>query len=83
MKIQLFAFLRESFGREIVELPDERLPLSVAELRGLVGEAGDDAFGELMADPNVLCAVNQRVASDDAAVNAGDEVAFFPPMTGG
>ncbi|MEE4277646.1 MAG: MoaD/ThiS family protein [Halieaceae bacterium] len=83
MKILLFAFLRETLGREAVELPDDAFPIRVDRLRALVGEAGDDAFRELMADANVLCAINQRVANDDATVNAGDEVAFFPPMTGG
>jgi molybdopterin converting factor small subunit len=31
----------------------------------------------------VRCAVNQTFAAADAAVAAGDEVAFFPPVTGG
>jgi molybdopterin converting factor small subunit len=31
----------------------------------------------------VRCAVNQDFATPDAAVRPGDEVAFFPPVTGG
>jgi sulfur-carrier protein len=31
----------------------------------------------------VRCAVNQEFADPGAAVHAGDEVAFFPPVTGG
>ena len=31
----------------------------------------------------VLCAVNQEYAQADARVKDGDEVAFFPPVTGG
>lgn len=31
----------------------------------------------------VLCAVNQDIVNTAHWVNAGDEVAFFPPVTGG
>jgi molybdopterin synthase sulfur carrier subunit len=31
----------------------------------------------------VLAAVNQEMASDGQALQAGDEVGFFPPVTGG
>ena len=32
---------------------------------------------------NILCAVNHEIASEDTTVNDEDEVAFFPPVTGG
>ena len=32
---------------------------------------------------NTLVAINQEYASPASAVRAGDEVAFFPPVTGG
>ncbi|MHB8346686.1 MAG: MoaD/ThiS family protein [Acidiferrobacterales bacterium] len=35
------------------------------------------------APANVLIAINQEYASMDSPVRAGDEVAFFPPVTGG
>ena len=39
---------------------------------------------DTMAIPdNVLVAINQEYADFDATVNDGDEVAFFPPVTGG
>lgn len=31
----------------------------------------------------ILCAVNMEYANPDSAVQDGDEVAFFPPVTGG
>ena len=33
--------------------------------------------------PQVLIAVNQQIVTADSVVNAGDEVAFLPPVTGG
>jgi len=78
-----FAWLRErvGLGEEQVALPD-----AVATVAGLVtwlrtrGPGYEGAFGTTAA---VRCAVNQEFAQPDAAVRPGDEVAFFPPVTGG
>ena len=83
MKILFFARLRDALGREYLELEDERCPPSVADLRALIQEQASGEFADAMADANVFCAVNQRVVNDDHALQAADEVAFFPPMTGG
>lgn len=83
MKILFFARLRDALGREYLELADEACPPRVAELRALIQEQASGEFAEAMADANVFCAVNQRVVSDDHALHVSDEVAFFPPMTGG
>ena len=39
--------------------------------------------GALASAKNLRCAVNQEMVGPEAAVKAGDEVAFFPPVTGG
>ncbi|MEO1078313.1 MAG: MoaD/ThiS family protein [Pseudomonadota bacterium] len=83
MKIRFFANLRELLGTEELDFADNNFPSTVAELRVLLRDAGDEEFAAAMADPNVLCAVNQRVADETLHIEAGDEVAFFPPMTGG
>ncbi|MEM9315117.1 MAG: molybdopterin converting factor subunit 1 [Pseudomonadota bacterium] len=83
MKIRFFANLRELLGTDELDFADDNFPSTVAELRAQLRTAGDQEFAAAMADPNVLCAVNQRVADDAVSVEAGDEVAFFPPMTGG
>ena len=36
-----------------------------------------------LEERDVLCALNQTMSSSDALVKAGDELAFFPPVTGG
>ena len=78
-----FAWLRERVG---LGQEDVAVPPGVATVADLVawlrsrGPGYEAAFGTTAP---VRCAVNQEFASRDAAVNAGDEVAFFPPVTGG
>lgn len=38
---------------------------------------------EVLSDNLLLCAINQQMAQEQAIVKGGDEVAFFPPVTGG
>ena len=83
MRIQFFARLREALGSPALELSDSVFPMRVARLREHLREAAEGDFAEALAAPNLLCAVNQEIADDDTEVSAGDEVAFFPPVTGG
>ena len=81
IRILYFASLRERLGSAEETLQD--FPGTVAELRAQLasrGEAWDEVFAE---DQRVLAAVNQEMASADRALKAGDEVGFFPPVTGG
>ncbi len=85
MTIQLvfLARLRERFGvsREVFALsPDIS---TVAALLAALRERGG-AFAEELAPTRAFrVAVNQDVVSIDHPVRAGDEVAIFPPVTGG
>ena len=83
IRVLFFASLRDAVGTgaETVEL--EAGCATVREVREALvarGEPWAGAFGNLR---RIRAAVNQELASDDAAVRAGDEVAFFPPVTGG
>ncbi|HYC38227.1 MAG TPA: molybdopterin converting factor subunit 1 [Usitatibacter sp.] len=79
-----FASLRESLGcsREQVALPPAGTPtvsLLVDALR-----SRDARFGEaLAAGKPWRVAVNQQMADPATPIKPGDEVAFFPPVTGG
>lgn len=75
IQVKLFAHLRERYGADErnLELPADATVATV--WRELTGEA------ELPA--HVLAAVNLGYADADATVSDGDEVAFFPPVTGG
>jgi sulfur-carrier protein len=85
MKVRLlfFASLRESLGTsgEEAELPPT--VTTVGSLKEhLRGRGG--AWANVFAPTrNVRAAINQEMAQVGASIKAGDEVAFFPPVTGG
>lgn len=82
IRILYFASLRERVGQESEELvlPDEID--TVGKLRVHIAARGAqwDAFA---AGKALRAAVNQRMAPAETALGEGDEVAFFPPVTGG
>jgi len=81
IRILYFASLRERLGRAEETLQD--FPGTVAGLRARLAARGD-VWDEVFADEQrVLVAVNQEMAPVDRALQAGDEVGFFPPVTGG
>ena len=83
LTILYFAWVRERVGtgEEACELPD-----GGAELAGLGAwlTARSPGHAAAFAEPALVrAAVNQVFAKPDTRVGAGDEVAFFPPVTGG
>lgn len=82
LKIMYFASLREALGQgsESVELP-----AGVSDLEGLLKTliARGGEWEKLGTVKNLRYAVNQEMARLDSPVKADDEVAFFPPVTGG
>ena len=83
MKVLYFAWLRERTG---VGEEDIVPPSSVMDVESLIdwlktrGEGYSRAFSDLKL---IRVAVNQEYVGLDQPVAADDEVAFFPPMTGG
>lgn len=81
IKVLFFAQLRERLGCSEYNL-DINSSVSVKWLRDQLGAQGDN-WQECFADGKLLAAVNQELVDNLAMVNSGDEVAFFPPVTGG
>lgn len=83
IRVLYFAWLRERMGRAEESLA---LPPGVATVGALAewlrgrDDAGLAAFADLHS---VRAAVNQTFAPPASSVADGDEVAFFPPVTGG
>ena len=83
MKILYFAWLRTrtGIGEEIVD-PPARVK-TVQDLLDWLKTRGA-GYAEALADPSVVrVAVNQEYAKSDAVVGPDDEIALFPPVTGG
>lgn len=72
--VRFFASLRDRVGRESAEIEADGLDNVRDVWRTLV---------EQEPDARVLAAVNARHAALDARIQDGDEIAFFPPVTGG
>lgn len=82
IKLCFFARFREKLGVAEESL-DVATPLTVAALMSLLADRGG-AWQELFDCPRgVMIAVNQAMGSGDSVVHDGDEVALFPPVTGG
>jgi sulfur-carrier protein len=80
VKVLYFAGLKERLGlsAETIDLPAGVTDLGA--LRDWLVAQGREALGSTR---NLRCAVNQEMVGNDAGVRDGDEVAFFPPVTGG
>ena len=83
VRLLYFAKLREDLGRaeETIALPPG--VDTVAGLRAHLMARGSAWQRGLAQGSALQVAVNQDVAQPDTPVKAGDEVAFFPPVTGG
>ena len=82
LNILYFASLREAFGTagETIALP---VPASVSALIDTLRARGGVWSSALDTDKRWRVAVNQEMAAMDTTLRAGDEVAIFPPVTGG
>ena len=75
INVQFFASLRELLGKQqdTIDFSDG------LDVNAVWQRASNDSA---MPD-NTLCAINMEYVKADAKVSDGDEVAFFPPVTGG
>ena len=81
--VLFFASLREQLGqpREDLELPAGIG--TVGALRDHLRARGGAWASAFAANRPVRAAVNQDMVQPAAAIKSGDEIAFFPPVTGG
>lgn len=83
VKLLYFARLREALGMtgETLELP--ATVQTVSQLMAWLAARGGEWQAQFDGCRQIRAAVNQELVADAASIKPGDEVAFFPPVTGG
>ncbi|QTW18505.1 molybdopterin converting factor subunit 1 [Comamonas kerstersii] len=79
--VRYFASIREAMGTSSESLTT--MATTVGALREELMARSEAAASALAHGKAVRMALNQEMCQGDAALKAGDEVAFFPPVTGG
>jgi molybdopterin synthase sulfur carrier subunit len=82
LKILYFAGLRETIGTGVESIDLPAGVATLAQLRDCLAARGE-RHAVLLTAKNLRAAVNQKMAGMDGAIADGDEIAFFPPVTGG
>ena len=83
IKVLYFASIRENLNCSEEELEADKKPQSIADLKQLLAERENQWQAVFSDNKQPLSSINQVIAKDDQIINDGDEVAFFPQVTGG
>ena len=83
INILYFARIKESvnYSSENIDLPNE--VKTVTALKNYLALRGENWANLFNGKQVIRAAINHSLVDDLAAISAGDEVAFFPPVTGG
>ena len=80
--VLFFAKVREDLGVDSLHISCS-IAATLGELKnGLINQHGQ-RWEQVLGASNLVQAVNHQVANDQQILSSGDEVAFFPPVTGG
>ncbi|HSC79172.1 MAG TPA: MoaD/ThiS family protein [Chitinolyticbacter sp.] len=80
IRVQYFARYREVLGIDGEQLQRAAMT-NLEQLRDYLLSRG--GVWQVLAEQNLMCARNQELCSLDTELADGDEVAFFPTVTGG
>ena len=83
VQILYFAWLRERVGRSAEDIGLPADVRTVGALMAWLATRGDGYAAAFGTENKIRCAVNQEFGGPETPVKPGDEVAFFPPVTGG
>ncbi len=80
IRVYFLAKIKDELNMDFYDL-DVKLPCSVSDLRNSLLSKFKNA--ELFSKDYAICAVNHEISNSEKIVKESDEVAFFPPVTGG
>lgn len=81
INVRYFAAIREAIGHSQESL--QTRAATVADLRAELIARGEPYASALAPGRALRCALNQQMCAEATPLQAGAEVAFFPPVTGG
>ena len=81
--VLFFASIREQLGTRELSLTLAGKDSTVSSLRQQIIDLRGEVWSDVLCADNVVIAVNQQVVDDQYVLRDGDELAFFPPVTGG
>ena len=81
LTVQFLARYREALDCESEQLPWQPEWQTIDDVRNFL--VARDGVWTVLSDPRIMCALNQDVCSLHEPLKAGDELAFFPMVTGG
>ena len=80
--VVFFASIREELGIKELNM-DISDNIRLSQVIDTLSREGAENWRSALTAENVRIAVNQELVTGDVRVNNGDEIAFFPPVTGG
>ena len=83
MKIIYFSWLKE-----ILKISEEKVrpPSNIKNIDNLIKWLGTKSIKHkkiFLKSKNIRCAINHKIANKNSKIKNNDEIAFFPPFTGG
>ncbi|MEY8215048.1 MAG: molybdopterin converting factor subunit 1 [Colwellia sp.] len=81
IKVVFFATLREQLDCSELSISNENLA-TVGDLKTELANKNEQ-WQQVFTNSSLLAAVNHDMVNNEALIKSGDEVAFFPPVTGG
>ncbi len=83
LQVVFFARVKEELGCGRLELQWSEGSATVGALKEQLCQRENGAWRNVLSEDNLICAINHAVVDDAMAIADNDEVAFFPPVTGG
>ena len=83
LTVLFFARVREELGCASLELAWPEAGLDLDRLQEQLCSEHGAGWREVLTQDNMVRAINQVVVMENSALRDGDEIAFFPPVTGG